>query len=48
MENKKIQEFTNKIYEAVLINEGVKDLQNGRVINGDEVKKRIEKKYGVK
>lgn len=36
-----------KIYEAKLINEGLSDLENGKIIEGTEVKARLSKKYGV-
>lgn len=36
-----------KIYEAKLINEGLSDLDNGKIIEGTEVKARLSKKYGL-
>lgn len=37
----------DKIYEAKLVNEGLADLENGKVHDGEEVKARITKKYGI-
>lgn len=37
----------DKIYEAKLVNEGLADLENGNVHDGEEVKARITKKYGI-
>lgn len=36
----------SKIYEANLLNEGLADLQNGKVVDGETVRERITKKYG--
>lgn len=36
-----------KMYEAKMVNEGLSDLGNGRVTDGDEVKARIIKNYGI-
>ena len=36
-----------KMYEAKMVNEGLSDLGNGRVTDGDEVKARIIKNYGL-
>ena len=36
----------SKIYEANLLNEGLTDLQNGKVVDGEAVRERIAKKYG--
>ena len=36
-----------KIYEAKLLNEGLSDLENGKISEGDLVKARLSKKYGI-
>ena len=36
-----------KMYEAKMVNEGLSDLGNGGVTDGDEVKARIIKNYGI-
>lgn len=36
-----------KLYEAKLINEGLLDLDNGKVADGDAVKARLKEKYGI-
>lgn len=36
----------SKIYEANLLNEGLTDLQNEKVVDGEAVRERIAKKYG--
>ena len=36
-----------KMYEAKMVNEGLSDLGNGRLTDGDEVKARIIKNYGI-
>ena len=36
-----------KMDEAKMVNEGLSDLGNGRVTDGDEVKARIIKNYGI-
>ena len=36
-----------KMYEEKMVNEGLSDLGNGRVTDGDEVKARIIKNYGI-
>lgn len=37
----------HKIYEAKLVNDGLADIENGRVVDGDDVKQRITEKYGL-
>ncbi|MDE5667847.1 MAG: type II toxin-antitoxin system Phd/YefM family antitoxin [Clostridia bacterium] len=37
----------SKIYEAKLINEGLSDLENGKIFEGTSVKAGLSKKYGV-
>lgn len=37
----------SKIYEAKLINEGLSDLENGKIFEGNEVKAGLSKKYGL-
>ena len=36
-----------KIYEAKLVNDGLSDLENGRTVDGDSVRARMEEKYGM-
>lgn len=36
-----------KIYEAKQVNEGLSDIENGRIIGGDTVKQRMTEKYGL-
>ena len=36
-----------KIYEAKLVNEGLSDLVNGKLVEGDCVKARMAEKYGL-
>ena len=36
-----------KIYEAKQVNEGLSDIENGRIIDGDTVKQRMTEKYGL-
>ena len=40
------ERLVNQAYEAKLINEGLKDLEMERVIDGKKVKEEISKKYG--
>ena len=40
------ERLVNQAYEAKLVNEGLKDLEMGRVIDGKKVKEEISKKYG--
>ena len=37
----------NKIYEAKLVNDGLSDLANGNIVDGDSVKARMAEKYGI-
>lgn len=41
------EQTMRKIYEAKQINEGIADIENGRVIDGDTVKQRMTSKYGI-
>lgn len=41
------EQTMRKIYEAKQINEGIADIENGRVIDGDTVKQRMTAKYGI-
>ena len=36
-----------KLYEAKKINEGLADLDAGKIVNGDELKMRLSEKYGL-
>lgn len=35
-----------KLYEAKLLNEGITDIENNRLTDGDAVKAKLEEKYG--
>ena len=35
-----------KLYEAKLLKEGIDDIENGRLIDGNTVKEQLAKKYG--
>lgn len=41
------EQTMKKIYEAKQISEGLADIENGRVIDGDTVKQRMTEKYGI-
>ncbi|MGN0819072.1 MAG: type II toxin-antitoxin system Phd/YefM family antitoxin [Christensenellaceae bacterium] len=41
------EQTMGKIYEAKLINEGLSDLKNGKVTEGDAFRARMTEKYGV-
>lgn len=41
------EELMRKIYEAKLVNEGLADIENGNVVDGDTVKARMAEKYGI-
>ena len=41
------EQTMRKIYEAKQLNEGLADLENGRVIEGDTVRQRMTEKYGI-
>ena len=41
------ERLVNQAYEARIINEGLKDLENGRVIDGNVVREEMRKKYGL-
>ena len=32
-------------YEAIAVNDGLKDLENGKTVNGNQVKRNMKKKY---
>lgn len=36
-----------KMYEAKLLNDGLLDVENGKTVDGDSVRARMAKKYGV-
>lgn len=36
-----------KLYEAKKINEGLADLDAGKIVNGNELKMRLSEKYGL-
>lgn len=35
-----------KVYEAKVINEGLADLESGKMLDGEELKKKLAAKYG--
>lgn len=37
----------SKIHEATLLNEGLSDIESGKTIEGDSVRKMITEKYGI-
>lgn len=37
----------DKIKERILIEQGLDDVKNGRVVDGEEVMRRIKEKYGL-
>lgn len=41
------EQTMRRIYEAKQINEGLSDLANGEIIDGDEVKQKLAAKYGI-
>lgn len=41
------EQTMQKIYEAKQIKEGLSDIENGRVVDGDTVKQRLTDKYGL-
>lgn len=41
------EQIMRQIYEAKQVNEGLADIESGRVIDGDSVKQRIAEKYGL-
>ena len=40
-------DFMEQINEANLVNEGISDLENNRVLDGDDVKEKMAEKYGT-
>lgn len=40
-------DFMAKIHEVNLVNEGISDLENNRVLDGDDVKEKMTEKYGT-
>ena len=41
------EQTMRKIYEAKQLNEGLADIENGRVIEGDILRQRMTEKYGI-
>lgn len=41
------EQIMRQVYEAKQVNEGLADIESGRVIDGDAVKQRIAEKYGL-
>ena len=41
------EQIMRQVYEAKQVNEGLADIESGRVIDGDTVKQRIAEKYGL-
>lgn len=40
------ERLMNQTFEARIVNEGLQDLESGRVVNGQSVKENLRKKYG--
>ena len=40
-------DFMEQINEANLVNKGISDLDNNRVVDGDDVKAKMAEKYGI-
>lgn len=40
------EQTLGKIYEAKLVSEGLDDIDNGKVVDGEEAKARLSAKYG--
>lgn len=40
------EQTLGKIYEAKLVGEGLDDIDNGKVVDGEEAKARLSAKYG--
>lgn len=40
-------DFMEQINEANLVNEGISNLENNRVVDGDDVKAKMAEKYGI-
>ena len=41
------EQTMRRIYEAKQINEGLSELANGEIVDGDEVKQKLAAKYGI-
>ena len=41
------EQTMRRIYAAKQINEGLSDLANGEIVDGDEVKQKLAAKYGI-
>lgn len=41
------EKLIGELREAKAVNEGLKDIANGNIVDGDEVKTRISDKYGL-
>ena len=41
------EKLMDQIYEAILVNEGIKDLKEGKVHNGRSVLEEMKAKYGL-
>lgn len=41
------EQVMRKIYEAKQLSEGLTDIENGKVVDGDTVKQRMTAKYGI-
>ena len=40
------ERLMSQAYEGKMVNEGLKDFENGRIIGGEKTKEEIKKKYG--
>ena len=41
------EKIMHQLYEAKLVNEGLADIENGNVVDGDTVRARMAEKYGI-
>lgn len=41
------EKIMRQLYEAKLVNEGLADIENGNVVDGDTVRARMAEKYGI-
>ena len=47
MDIRYFEKLMDQIYEAILVNEGIKDLKEGKVHNGRSVLEEMKAKYGL-
>lgn len=41
------EKIMRQLYEAKLVNEGLADIENGNVVDGDTIRARMAEKYGI-